>query len=394
MTGPAQPYVPLWCKSNYSFLEGASHPEELVDACRQKDIPALALTDRHGVYGMVRAHVRARQQGIHLIAGSQISLREGVEILLLVRDGEGYRNLCRLLTDGHLGSSKGKCRLDGQAVCGYSRGLIALWIGPSDPKASPEATSEPLLERFKATFEDRLYLLLARHRQAEEASREIQLRKLAGRFSLPTVAAVEVLYHSPERRRLQDVLTCIREGATLTTAGRLTRPNDQHALKSPEELARPLQRRSGIGPADPRGCRPLFLFAAGTALPLSPGASAGRKDLQPAPARPDLRGSRPPPGQKVPRPDPAIAEGARSHPGAGVRRLLPDHCTRSWSTAAVRTSSARGEGRPPTRRSALPWGSPAWTRPRWTCSSSVFSPGREPSLRISTWTSSTTAGKR
>ena len=99
-----QPYVPLWCKSNYSFLEGASHPEELVDACRQNGIPALALTDRHGVYGMVRAHVRARRQGIHLIAGSQISLREGAEVLLLARNEEGYRNLSRLLTDGHLSS--------------------------------------------------------------------------------------------------------------------------------------------------------------------------------------------------------------------------------------------------------------------------------------------------
>ncbi len=238
MTGPAPSYVPLWCKSNYSFLEGASHPEELVDACRQKGIPALALTDRHGVYGMVRAHVRARRQRIHLIAGSQISLGEGAEILLLVENEEGYRNLCRLLTDGHLRSSKGKCSLDGQAVCGCNRGLLALWIGPPDPRASPEAAFEPLLGQFKAAFEDRLYILLARHRRAEEILPEIQLRKLARRFSLPTVAAVEILYHVPERRRLQDVLTCIREGVTLTTAGRLIRPNDQHALKSPEELAR------------------------------------------------------------------------------------------------------------------------------------------------------------
>ena len=238
MTGPPQPYVPLWCKSNYSFLEGASHPEELVDACRQKAIPALALTDRHGVYGMVRAHVCALRQDIHLVAGSQISLREGAEVLLLARNEEGYRNLCRLLTDGHLRSSKGTCRLDAQSVCGGSRGLIALWIGSPAPKASPEAAPDSLLDRFKAAFEDCLYLLLARHRQAEDVSREMQLRKLAERFKLPTVAAVEVLYHSPQRRRLQDVLTCIREGATLATAGRLIRPNDQHALKSPEELAR------------------------------------------------------------------------------------------------------------------------------------------------------------
>ena len=242
MTRPApalnQPYVPLWCKSNYSFLEGASHPEELVDACQQNGIPALVITDRHGVYGIVRAHVRARQWGIHLIVGSQISLREGVEILLLVRNEEGYHNLCRLLTEGHLHSSKGKCSLDRQVVCGYNRGLIALWIGPSNPKASPEAAFGPLLERFKTAFEDRFYLLLGRHLRAEEALQEIQLRKLANQFRLPTVAATEVLYHDPERRRLQDVLTCIREGVTLTRAGRLIRSNDQHALKSPKDFSR------------------------------------------------------------------------------------------------------------------------------------------------------------
>ena len=81
-------YAPLWCKSNYSFLEGASHPEELVDACHQNGISSLALTDRNGVYGIVRAHVRARQLGIHLIVGSQVSLQDGSEILLLVQDQE------------------------------------------------------------------------------------------------------------------------------------------------------------------------------------------------------------------------------------------------------------------------------------------------------------------
>ena len=231
-------YAPLWCKSNYSFLEGASHPEELVDACHQNGISSLALTDRNGVYGIVRAHVRARQLGIHLIVGSQVSLQDGSEILLLVQDQEGYRNLCRLLTDGHRRSSKGECKLGWQEVCRASPGLTALWIGQSDLNAGEKAGPEPVLEQLKAAFEDRLHILLARHRRAEEVLQEIRLRKLADRFRLPTVAAVEVLYHAPERRRLQDVLTCIREGVTLTAAGRLIQPNDQHALKHPGDLAR------------------------------------------------------------------------------------------------------------------------------------------------------------
>ncbi len=232
MTG-VQPYAPLWCKSNYSFLEGASHPEELVEACRRLGIRSLALTDRNGVYGIVRAHVRARELDVHLIVGSQVSLQDGSEVLLLAQNREGYARLCRLLTTGHLRASKGNCRVSWEEVCRHSPGLIALWIGSP---ASPG--SGTVLEQLRPAFEDRLYVVLARHLRAEEALREIRLREMADRFGLPTVAAVEVLYHAPERRRMQDVLTCIREGVTLPSAGRLLRSNDQHALKGPEDMAR------------------------------------------------------------------------------------------------------------------------------------------------------------
>ncbi|MYD24411.1 MAG: DNA polymerase III subunit alpha [Gemmatimonadetes bacterium] len=225
----ASPYAPLWCKSNYSFLEGASHPEELVEACRRLGLSSLTLTDRNGVYGIVRAHVRARELDVHLVVGSQVSLRDGSEIVLLVQDREGYAHLCRLLTAGHLRGAKGNCRVGWEEVCRHSPGLIALWIGGTGP---------PFPEPLRAAFEDRLYVVLARHRRAEETLKEIRLRELADRFGLPTVAAVEVLYHTPGRRPLQDVLTCIREGVTLPAAGRLLRPNDQHALKGPEDMAR------------------------------------------------------------------------------------------------------------------------------------------------------------
>ncbi len=257
-------YTPLWCKSNYSFLEGASHPEELVEASHRLGLPSLALTDRNGVYGIVRAHVRARELGVHLVVGSQVSLQDGSEILLLVQDRDGYAHLCRLLTAGHLRGAKGNCRVSWEEVCRHSPGLIALWIGGSGSSGSGAAgaspptsggacpapdlsassppltgtTPAPILEPLRAAFKDRLYVVLARHRRAEETLKEFRLRELADRFGLPTVAAVEVLYHAPERRPLQDVLTCIREGVTLPAAGRLIRPNDQHALKAPEDMAR------------------------------------------------------------------------------------------------------------------------------------------------------------
>jgi len=101
-------YAPLWCKSNFSFLEGASHPDELMEEARRLGLPALALTDRDGVYGIVRAHVKAREIGLHLIVGSEITASDGSTIVLLVQERSGYADLCRLITTGRRRSSKGE----------------------------------------------------------------------------------------------------------------------------------------------------------------------------------------------------------------------------------------------------------------------------------------------
>ena len=95
-------YVPLWCKSNGSFLEGASHPEELVDQAAALRLPAIALTDRDGVYGLVRAHVRAKERGIHLLVGAQVTVDGALPstTVLLAQNQRGYANICRLLTIG------------------------------------------------------------------------------------------------------------------------------------------------------------------------------------------------------------------------------------------------------------------------------------------------------
>ncbi|HEY7554988.1 MAG TPA: PHP domain-containing protein, partial [Candidatus Binatia bacterium] len=100
-------YVPLWCKSNFSFLEGASHPDELVDESCRLGLPAMALTDRDGVYGVVRAHVRAHEVGMKLIIGSEVTVTDGSTIVLLAQHRGGYANLCRLITKGRLRSEKG-----------------------------------------------------------------------------------------------------------------------------------------------------------------------------------------------------------------------------------------------------------------------------------------------
>ena len=230
-------YVPLWCKSNYSFLEGASHPDELVEEAFRFGIRALALTDRDGVYGMVRAHIKARELGVQLIVGSEISLADETTLILLAMDRQGYANLCRLISRGRLRCPKGASQVEWSEVCEHAEGLVALWGGGRSllvEKSEPERVAR----RLKEAFGDRIHALLTRHRTAEDPARERRVRQRAKEYGFATVAGMETLYHTPARRELQDVLTCIRHGVTLPTAGRLIRPNAEHALRTPHAFAR------------------------------------------------------------------------------------------------------------------------------------------------------------
>jgi len=224
-------YVPLWCKSNFSFLEGASHPEELVETAAALGLATLALTDRDGVYGVVEAHLKARELGIGLILGSEVTLDDDSTLVLLAADRAGYANLCRLITVGRRRSVKGECRVGWQEVCAHAAGLLALWGGERSLLAG-EADPVFVAHDLRDAFDDRLYALVARHRRAEETRQESRLRKRAERYALPVVAATEVLYHQAARRELQDVLTCIRRRVKLVDAGRLIKPNAEHVLKS------------------------------------------------------------------------------------------------------------------------------------------------------------------
>ncbi len=212
-------YVPLWCKSNGSFLEGASHPEELVDQACELGLPALALTDRNGVYGLVRAHVRAQERGLRLIAGSELTLTCGATVVLLCQDRTGYANLCRLVTTGHRRNLKGSCSVTWTEVADRAVGLVAL-VRTRPPEAVREA------------FGDRIFALLTRRLCPEDREREVEM----GSWPLPSVAATEVLYHHPGRSRLQDVLTCIRHRVPLAEAGSRLRSNAEDYLRSHESF--------------------------------------------------------------------------------------------------------------------------------------------------------------
>ena len=230
------PYAALWCKSNASFLGAASHPEELVDKAAELGLGALALTDADGVYGIVRAHVRARELGLPLIAGSEVTIEDGTRINLLATNRDGWRSLCRLLTVGRLRCEKGDAWVTWREVAEHAAGLLALWGGERSlltSRLDPHLVARDLRDAFG----DRLYAMVARHRRAEEPAEEARLRERAARHGLPLVAVKEVLYHARARRPLHDVLTCIREGVTLATAGRRTRPNAEHALETPYAMA-------------------------------------------------------------------------------------------------------------------------------------------------------------
>ncbi len=229
-------YVPLWCKSNFSFLEGASHPDELVEEAQRLGLKAITLTDRDGVYGIVRAHVKAREVGLRLIVGSQVTVSDGSTIVLLAQDRGGYANFCRLITAGRTRSAKGESAVTWEEVCQHAEELIAVWGGDQSLLAR-EADPENVAGEMRDAFGDRLYAMVARHKRAEEVEQEKRLRERAERYGLPIVAATEVLYHTPSRRPLQDVLTAIRHGVPVTSAGRRLKPNAEHALKSPFTFA-------------------------------------------------------------------------------------------------------------------------------------------------------------
>ena len=229
-------YVPLWCKSHFSFLEGASHPEELVEQAKRLGLDTLAITDRDGLYGIVRAHVAAREHGMRIICGAQVTLMDESHILLLAQNRGGYGNLCRLLTAGRRRSPKGESRVSWTEVCKHAEGMIALWGGNQSllaARAEPVSVSRML----QNAFGDRLYGMIARHRCASEQQSENRTDKRIKRYGLPAIAAPEVLYHSRSRRPLQDVLTCIKEKATLMTAGRRINQNAEYEMLSPDAFS-------------------------------------------------------------------------------------------------------------------------------------------------------------
>jgi len=226
-------YVELQVTTNYSFLRGASHVEELFVAAQALGLPAIAVTDHNTLAGIARAHARAEEVGLRLIVGCRLDLSDSLPVLVYPTDRAAYARLCRLLTMGKGRTGKGGCDLAWADLVTHGDGLITVLL-PDEPNAALAGA----LTRLQRDFADRGYLSLSVRRRPGDAVRLQQLVDLAQAARVPAVVTGDVLYHVPARRMLQDVVTCIREGCTIDAAGfRRERFADRH-LKPPAEMAR------------------------------------------------------------------------------------------------------------------------------------------------------------
>ncbi|HWA80894.1 MAG TPA: error-prone DNA polymerase, partial [Acetobacteraceae bacterium] len=226
-------YAELQCTSHFSFLRGASSCEELLAQAAVLGLAALAIADHNSLAGIVRAHEAAKMNGVRLIVGCRLDLTEGASVLVYPTDRLAYGRLCRLLSLGKRRAGKARCRLDWSDLAAYGEGLIVVLV--------PDIANEECARNLRLLanlFDGRAYLALTLRRRPNDRLRLHELARLAAAADVPTVVTNDVLFHIPERRILQDVVSCIRHNCTIDDAGfRRERHADRH-LKSPQEMAR------------------------------------------------------------------------------------------------------------------------------------------------------------
>ena len=232
-------YAELHCLSNFSLLRGASHPAELVERAAELGYTALALTDRHSLAGVVRAHVAAEQQGLHLLIGAEVVPVDAPPVVLLAPDRPAYARLSRLLTRGKVRTRKGECHLTLDDVAELSAGLLAIVIPPTTSNPADDTVQElALYHAYRNVFGQRAYLAAELAYDEPDARRLERLVRLSEQTRLPLVAANCVHYHDSQRRYLQDVLTCVREKCTIFEAGKRLFPNAERHLRPRVEIGR------------------------------------------------------------------------------------------------------------------------------------------------------------
>ncbi len=240
--GAAPAYAELLAVSNFSFLHGASHPEELAVEAGRLGLAGFAVCDRNSLAGVVRAHMAAKEAGVPFAVGCRLVFDDGTpDVAVWPRDRVAYGRLSRMLSAGNLRAEKGRCHLRLADLEAWGEGL-EMAVLPCRAEAAMAqaelAALKPLLAALKARFGDGVRLGAACLYDGHDRRRLATLAETARAAGVPLLALGDVLYHVPERRMLQDVLTCIREHVTLDKAGRLLRMNAERHIKPPREMAR------------------------------------------------------------------------------------------------------------------------------------------------------------
>jgi len=243
-------YAELATTTNFSFLRGASHPEEMVATADELGLVAIGIADRNSFAGVVRAYSEAKDRNIRLLVGTRLVTIDGFEVLTYPTDREAYGRLCRLLTASNRKVkkfSKGECHLTFDDILAASEGQIFIVIPPPNRRPSSLATLAPQSDGSNFTSRltviihaapGRTFLAGMHYHRADEPRRLALLNELGERLGAPLVAVNDVLYHTPERRILADVVTCIREKCVIVEAGFRLSVNAERHLKSPDEMAR------------------------------------------------------------------------------------------------------------------------------------------------------------
>ncbi len=233
-------YTELHLTSNFSFLRGASHPEELIEQAVKLGYAEIAITDRNSLGGIVRAHAAAKNYGIRIIVGCRLDLIDGISLLAYPTNINGYAKLSNLLTLGNRRAEKGECHLYKADVYQSADDMKFIVLPPSELNNLFEfdPSFENALREYRIKLKTHLYIAASRKYQGDDAKYLYCLKQISQRLNIPLVATNDVHYHEPNRRQLQDIMTCIREKCTIYTAGYRLHPNAERFLKPPEEMNR------------------------------------------------------------------------------------------------------------------------------------------------------------
>jgi error-prone DNA polymerase len=233
-------YTELQVTTNFTFLRGASHPQELVEEAAKHGYKAIAITDRNTFAGIVRAHVAAKKSGIRIIPACRLDLQDGASLLAFPTNKQAYAQISNLLTIGNLRTEKGKCELWKKDVYKHAQGSKFVVIPPTSLNESfnfdPSFIKE--VQEYREAFGEHAYLAASRMYGGDDTKQLHRIFQLAKQFHMPMVATNDVHYHNPERRQLQDIVTCVREKCTIQNAGFRLHPNAERYLKPNDEMLR------------------------------------------------------------------------------------------------------------------------------------------------------------